>query len=223
MKKGLNLPGLAPAPIHLKVCGLTRPDNALECVAAGAQIIGLVFHDASPRNLSRDQAREITRILPQGVPAWGVFVDKSYEFIMERVARCHLDAVQLHGKESPELVSRLKGEGLGVIKALFGARAPGFETAHTFSDADAILVEYGKGTLPGGNAESWDYRRATGLTGQQPLVLAGGLTPENIATALAQARPAAVDVSSGVESDFGIKNPDRVNTLARAIQAFTSC
>jgi phosphoribosylanthranilate isomerase len=211
MKK-ITLPDHRPI---IKICGLTRPDNALACVHAGADAIGLVFFKKSPRNVTMDQAIAITRILHRSILTCGVFVDESFEFIMERVERCHLTAVQLHGQESPTLVERLAKKNLRVIKALFAAKKPDLSDASLYPAASFCLVEYGKGILPGGNAEAWDYGLSARLNTQVPLMLAGGLTCENIEQAIGLANPVAVDLSSGVEKVPGLKDIKKVASFIR--------
>jgi phosphoribosylanthranilate isomerase len=203
----------------VKVCGLTQTQNALDCVDAGADAIGFVFYEKSPRNISIANAAKISTALPDQILTIGVFVDTSFEQIMEKVVRCRLKGVQLHGTEPPELVTRLLKEDLIVIKALFAARPPLLSEAATYKDASFILVEYGKGTLPGGNAESWDYGISRGLETKLPVILAGGLNPENIRAAIQTARPSAIDVSSGVEKSYGIKDIDKVKAFIARIKA----
>jgi len=205
------------APVQIKICGLTDPDQARACARLGADAVGLIFYPPSARHIKKDQARRITAGLPAGTVAVGVFVDISFDEIMHTVDCCGLAAVQLHGRETPQLAADLKKAGLQVIKALFTDRQPGFAAAADY-DADAFLVECGHGPLPGGNAMAWDWSAAAPLARRVPLVLAGGLTPENIAAAIAAARPHAVDVSSGVEARPGVKDLNRVRTLIEAIR-----
>ncbi|MCG8566079.1 MAG: phosphoribosylanthranilate isomerase [Desulfobacterales bacterium] len=216
-KNNPPLPGLPRADIHVKICGLTQPDNARDCARAGAHIIGLVFHPPSPRHVETDQARAIVRALPESTLSYGVFVDREFDFIMETADTCGLSGVQLHGNEAPELVNRLRGEGLGVIKALFASRPPEFHQAGAYENAHGLLVECGRGKLPGGNARAWDYQLPPKTIDRSRLILAGGLTPDTVARALAQARPAAVDLSSGVESAHGIKDMSKVKALMAAL------
>lgn len=204
---------LPPHRPLIKICGLTQPDNALDCVRAGADAIGLVFFDKSPRNISMEKARAITRVLPGHVLTCGVFVNESFDHIMERAERCHLTAVQLHGQESPKLVEKLAKENLLVIKALFAVKKPDLTDALLYTGATFCLVEYGKGILPGGNAEAWDYGVSAKLNTRVPLMLAGGLSCENIRQAIGLANPAAVDVSSGVEKTHGVKDIKKVTTF----------
>ena len=200
----------------IKVCGLTRPDNALACARAGADIIGLVFFEKSPRHVTMAQAAAIVDALPETTPAWGVFVNAEFDWIMERVKGCGLSGVQLHGNESPGLVSALADEGITVIKALFASKLPGLDRAGHFPAARYILAECGQGALPGGNAKTWDHALARDLTA--PVVLAGGLDPAGVGQAIAMARPAGVDVSSGVEASHGIKDIEKVNAFVKAVK-----
>jgi phosphoribosylanthranilate isomerase len=202
---------------QVKICGLTWPDEAALCAEAGADAIGLVFYEKSPRNVSIDQGKAVADALPWGVVTVGVFVNENFDFIMSRVKGCGLAMVQLHGKESPELVGKLKGEGVGVIKGLFVDGAPGLENAGKYP-ADAFLVECSKGPLPGGNAMTWDWAAAKDFGFNWPLVLAGGLSPENVTDAIFTALPAAVDLSSSVETEPGRKDSDRVTRLIAAVR-----
>ena len=205
--------------VLVKICGLTLVDNALDCVKAGADIIGLVFFEKSPRNVSTAQAREISRALPKEVPACGVFVNETFDTIMQIVSDCDLDIVQLHGSEPPELAKRLSAQNLVVTKAFFAARPPGLCDTENYDDADFCLAEYGKGILPGGNAETWDYDQALDMAKKVRLMLAGGLTCENVADAVSRIHPYAVDVSSGVEKAKGIKDISKVKEFIRAAKS----
>ena len=190
---------------QVKICGLTRPHEAAGCADIGADAIGLVFFPKSPRNVTRQQARQVVAALSQPVATIGVFVNASFAYIMERVDYCGLSMVQLHGQESPEQAARLQAQGLGVIKALFEGGAPGIADAPAYP-ADAFLVECAKGALPGGNAMAWNWGVARDFGNRYPLVLAGGLSPGNIGDAIRTSLPAAVDVSSGVEASPGCKD-----------------
>ncbi len=208
--------GRPAAPVQVKICGLTDEDQARACARLGADAVGLVFYPPSPRHVGKALARRITAALPRGTAAVGVFVDEPLEDILDTARDCGLDAVQLHGREKPRRAAELRRAGLRVIKALFANRPPGFADADDY-DADALLVECGRGPLPGGNAATWNWAAAAPLARRHPLVLAGGLTPENVADAVAAARPHAVDVSSGVELRPGVKDLARVRALLTAV------
>ncbi|WP_372680128.1 phosphoribosylanthranilate isomerase [Desulfosarcina sp.] len=203
---------------QVKICGLTHPHEAAQCLERGADAIGLVFFSQSPRNVSPEQARAVVDALPEKVAAVGVFVNATFSTIMARVERCGLSMAQLHGREPARLAARLKAEGVGVIKALFVDGRPGLDDAPEF-DVDGYLVECAKGPLPGGNAVAWDWGAARGFGHRQPLVLAGGLSPDNVADAIRAALPAAIDVSSGVEMMPGRKDPHKVARLIAAVQS----
>jgi phosphoribosylanthranilate isomerase len=202
---------------QVKVCGLTNQDEAAGCVSLGADAIGCVFFSKSPRNVSLSQAKKIVRALPSHVKAVGVFVNESFEEITRAVEHCGLHAVQLHGQEPPELTELLHQKGLTIIKALFMEKDPLLSKAADYRAA-AYLVECGKGELPGGNAVSWAWEDAMEFGEKRPLILAGGLTPENISIAISSALPDAVDVSSGVESSPGRKDLDKVAAFIRSVK-----
>lgn len=201
---------------QVKICGLTRVDEALECVALGADAIGCVFYPKSPRYLTDHLAGEICLAVQERVKTVGVFVNETFSSIMQRVERCHLNAVQLHGQEPPELVRRLREENLHVIKALFIDGKPSLEDVSSYH-ASAFLVECGLGRLPGGNALEWNWGEAKSFGEKHPLIIAGGLTPENVCDAIKASAPHAVDVSSGVESGPGRKDLDKVRSFINAV------
>jgi len=202
--------------VQVKVCGLTRADEAVACARAGVHAVGCVFYAKSPRCVTAAAARAIRRALPPEVSCVGVFVDEPFEGVMATASQAGLTAVQLHGNEPPVVVERLRREGLFVIKALFADRAPGLDAALNYS-ASAYLVECGRGVLPGGNAHAWEWGRAAALGERHPLILAGGLTPENADQALRAALPDAVDVSSGVEAGPGRKDIRKVEQFIAAV------
>ncbi len=201
---------------QVKICGLTSAEEAAACVGLGADAIGCVFFAKSPRHVSREQAAEICAAVGNRAATVGVFVDEPAEAIMETVAACGLTVAQLHGAETPETLALLKNSGVRVIKALFAEREPFIKDALRYR-ADGLLVECGRGGLPGGNAANWDWSRARGLEAAAPLILAGGLNPENVAVAIKEALPDAVDVSSGVEAAPGRKDLKKVEDFISAV------
>jgi phosphoribosylanthranilate isomerase len=205
--------------MQIKICGLTRVDEALGCVELGADAIGLVFYSKSPRYITMQKAKEICLAVPEKIKTVGVFVDETFSNIMHIAGYCRLKGVQLHGNECPGLVERLAKEKLIVIKALFSGRKPHIDDACNYG-ASAFLVECGKGVLPGGNAEVWDWKEAQRLGNNFPLILAGGLSYENVAAAVNASLPDAVDVSSGVESSPGRKD---LNKVASFIKKVSGC
>ena len=213
-ERGVGKDGLLKA-VQVKICGLMDEVQAVRCAEMGADAIGLVFFPRSPRNVSNEQASAICRALSPSVCPVGVFVNESYDTIMRRVAFCGLRGVQLHGSEPPDLVERLRHQGLVVVKALFVNGCPSPAEASQYL-ASAFLVEAAGGPLPGGNALNWDWAAVHDLARKVPTVLAGGLSADNVQEAIHAARPHAVDVSSGVEASPGLKGLDKVKLfLAR--------
>jgi phosphoribosylanthranilate isomerase len=210
-----------PTRPQVKICGLTQAEEALACAELGADAIGCVFYPPSPRHVSDEQARSVFRHLPAAVFSVGVFVNEPFTTIMKTVERCGLKAVQLHGQEPVELALRLLKEGLLVIKAIFVKGAPSLKHIGSFQ-ASAYLVECAGGPLPGGNALTWDYRAAAGISERETVILAGGINPDNASRAIREAMPDALDVSSGVESAPGRKDLDKVKRLLEAV-AVTDC
>ncbi len=205
---------------QIKICGLTNVEEAIQCAEIGAESIGLVFYPKSPRHVSNELAKNISHALPPGVKKTGVFVDTGYADIMRIVDFCGIDAVQLHGTESPTLVSRLIEQKLIVIKALFISCYPKLEHAAEYN-ASAFLVELGKGKLPGGNALPWNWSEAGEYGKNFPFILAGGLSPENITDAIKSCSPDAVDISSGVELSPGRKDMKKVKTFVETVLNYT--
>jgi len=204
----------------IKICGLTNPNQAKDCVKLGASAIGVVFFKKSHRNLSKEDAKKICSIIPNHIISTGVFVDATYDFIMERVQFCKLNAVQMHGKESPALVRKIAGNGIKVIKVFFAAKDPGFKKINHYSDIWACITEYGMGKLPGGNAEKWDYNLAGKINSDHKIIIAGGLDTGNVLSALEMSNAFGVDVSSGVESLPGIKEISKVKNFINKIKNF---
>jgi phosphoribosylanthranilate isomerase len=195
---------------QIKICGLTLPDQARACADLGADAIGLVFFEKSPRNITLEQAAAIKAGLPPRVAAAGVFVDPDRETLTHIVRRCGLDIVQLHGSESPEFVADMQAIlQVPVIKVLFAVRSPGFGDAAGYGAA-GFLVECGRGPLPGGNAMAWDWTAAQTVGRDFPLILAGGLAPDNVAEAIGACLPDAVDASSSLEAGPGVKDLEKV-------------
>jgi phosphoribosylanthranilate isomerase len=195
---------------QIKICGLTDPAQARACADLGADAIGLVFFPKSPRNVTVHQAKEITAALPDRVAAVGVFVDPELDTVGHIIETCGLNTAQLHGNEPPALITGLRNHSTArIIKALFTEKPPRLKDADRYP-VDGYLVECGKGRLPGGNATTWNWAVAQEFAHRYPMVLAGGLTPDNVVQAIAACRPAAVDASSGLERAPGQKDLKKV-------------
>ncbi|MCF8045485.1 MAG: phosphoribosylanthranilate isomerase [Desulfarculaceae bacterium] len=197
----------------VKICGLTDPDAARACADMGADAVGLVFFEKSPRFVSDDRAREISRALEQKTLATGVFVNETYDRIMGKIDKIPLQAVQLHGNEKPELVAKLARQGIIVIKAVFAGKTPFLESAPAWQKASYLLAECGSGSLPGGNAKEWNWSDAARIRTRTPVIVAGGLTPDNVQSALEKSKAAGADISSGVESAPGIKDLKKIKAF----------
>jgi phosphoribosylanthranilate isomerase len=207
---------------QIKICGLTRTEEAAASAEAGADAIGLVFYPPSPRFVTDSQARRIRDTLPRKTVTVGVFVNEPLDVIMDKVRHCRLTFVQLHGQEPPELGEQLAAQGVGVIRGLYLHGDPSISEVERYPAA-AYLIECGGGKLPGGNAQAWDWGAARNLAAKSPVILAGGLSPANVARAIAAARPAAVDVSSGVEKAPGRKDLDQVAAFIAAVKGEGAC
>jgi phosphoribosylanthranilate isomerase len=196
--------------IRVKICGITNPDDALQAVACGADALGLVFFAKSPRCVSPEQAREIIARLPPLVTTVGLFVNEDPRTIRAVAARCRLDRVQLHGDESPAdcLLPPLR-----VLKALRVRDAESLARADEYP-AD-LLLDAWSDQVYGGSGRQFDWQLARALAARRPIILAGGLRPDNVAEAVAAVNPYAVDVSSGVERSPGRKDHEKVAEFIR--------
>ncbi len=201
--------------VWVKICGITRPEDALAAVEAGADAVGFVFAQ-SPRRVEAPLVREIVSRLPDAVEKVGVFVDAPLEELIRTAAAAGLTAVQLHGSETPEYVEAI--EGMRVIKALRVASREDIDAAGRYRGISILLDTASRRRL-GGTGETFDWSLAAPLAAERSVILAGGLRPANVAEALRAVRPAGVDVSSGVESAPGIKNREKVREFVRIVRA----
>jgi phosphoribosylanthranilate isomerase len=210
--------------IRVKVCGLTRVDEAAACAELGVDWIGLNFHPASPRYVQPEQAAAIVASLPPSVSPVGVFVDHPVAEVAELASRAGLGVVQLHGREPPEVVGLLRP--LRVVKAFrlesraawarvvdFLARAAALGCA-----PEAVLIDSYVAGKSGGTGETIDDDFMVGRPPLEHLILAGGLTPENVGEHARRIRPWMVDVASGVESAPGCKDLNKVAAFVRAVK-----
>jgi phosphoribosylanthranilate isomerase len=210
--------------VRVKICGLTEPRTLAAAVAAGAAYVGLVFFPKSPRHLEPDAARALAIGVPPGVAKVALVVDPD-DAALERILRAvPIDMVQLHGAESPARVREIRARfGLPVMKAVGVAEAADLAAIASYEAvADQILVDARapKGAaLPGGNGLSFDWRLIAGRQWQKPWMLAGGLTPANVAEAIRLTGARQVDVSSGVESAPGVKDPARIAAFIAAARS----
>ena len=196
--------------IRVKICGVTTVEDAEFALESGADALGLNFVPGTPRCLEVEQAREIAEALPPFGTRVGVFVNETPERVMEIAGRVGLDAAQLHGDETPADCRWLIERGLRVIRAL---RVKGPETIaqiDAFPDCAILLDANVKGAL-GGTGETFDWGLARQVAGARPIILSGGLKPENVTDAVRSVQPYGVDSSSGVEGVIlARKDPERV-------------
>lgn len=201
---------------RVKICGITREEDALLAADAGADAIGLVFWERSRRAIGVGQARAITTSLPPFVSTVALFVDPSTDEVWRVIGEVRPDLLQFHGDEAPSFCERF---GVPYIKALgIGDRAPGEAALGYHAKARGLLLDTHDPVDMGGTGRTFDWTLApSGLA--RPTILAGGLTAENVARAIAIVRPWAVDVSSGVESAPGIKDEARLRAFMRTVAA----
>ena len=200
--------------VRSKICGITRIEDALIAAEAGADAIGLVFYAKSPRAVSIQQARDIVAALPAFVTTVGLFVNASREELSDVLAGVALDLLQFHGDETP---AECECYQRPYIKAL--RVKPGDDIAQLaapYANARGILLDTYVPGVPGGTGAAFDWSLVpSGLP--QPVILAGGLSADNVRAAIEQVRPYAVDVSGGVEADKGIKDAAKIRAFMRAV------
>ena len=210
--------------IVVTMCGLTRPEDVDAAVAAGADMVGFNFFPPSPRSVTPEKAAELAARMPAGILKVALSVDASDEHLAEITKAVTFDLLQLHGHESPERVVEVHRHfGIEVMKVLPISSVADVRHAHAYETvADRLMFDAKppKGaTRPGGNAIAFDWRLITGEKWAKPWILAGGLTPENVADAIHTSGAKAVDVASGVETRPGIKDAERIRRFIAAARA----
>ena len=211
-------------PVSVKICGLATVDDVHACADAGANYMGLVFFEKSPRNITIPAARELAMAAPLGLAKVALVVNPSDAELDAITGTVPLDMLQLHGRETPERVAEVKARyGLPVMKAVGIADEDDLPKMESyFGVADQILVDAKPpkgGELPGGNGLSFDWRLIAGRRWPCPWMLAGGLTPENVAEAVKMTGSKQVDVSSGVEDATGQKNAELIQKFVQSSRA----
>lgn len=211
-----NLPQMDLKMVRIKICGITNLEDALLAAHLGAHALGFIFYPPSPRKVDAEAARAIIVQLPPLVLSVGVFVDEEAAVVRELAARVGLDWLQLHGQESPEYC---RGLGHRVIKAFRLKDVASLSPLKVYQGAaQAFLLDtYRTGPI-GGTGEIFDWQLARQARQYAPIILAGGLTPENVAQAINIAQPQAVDVGSGVEAAPGKKDPQKLRAFFEAVR-----
>lgn len=209
--------------VEVKICGINDEDSMDAAIEAGADYVGLVFFPPSPRAVTPEQAAELVEFAPGEVTKVGLFVDPDDATLDRVLTRVRLDLLQLHGHESPERIEAIRLEyGLPVMKVISVAGLDDLAAAEPYlAVTDRLLFDAKPprgAVLPGGNAVSFDWTILTGRKWGVPWMLAGGLTPANVAEALRISGALAVDVSSGVESAPGVKDADKIRAFIQAVR-----
>ena len=200
---------------RVKICGITRTEDALAAVAAGADAIGLVFYPPSPRAVSAARAARIVAGLPPFVTIVGLFVNAGRDAVGEVLAQTRLDLLQFHGDESP---AECAGHGRPWIKAVrMREGVDPVALRARYAGASALLLDSYRKGVPGGTGEAFSWDRIPAELAPH-IVLAGGLTPDNVEGAIRQVRPYAVDVSGGVEREKGIKDAEKIAAFMRGVK-----
>lgn len=199
---------------RIKICGITSLDDAQYAVAAGASALGFVFYEKSPRCILPETVRQIVAELSPFVTTVGLFVNTATETVQQTMQMAGLQVVQLHGDESPEDCCL---EQYPVIKAVRVKDADSLAGIDRYQ-VSALLLDAWSEEQYGGTGESFDWQLASHLTGNLPLILAGGLRPDNVAAAIRQVTPYAVDVSSGVEIQPGRKDHHKIDKFIQQVR-----
>jgi phosphoribosylanthranilate isomerase len=199
---------------RVKICGITRPEDGAAAGAAGADAIGLVFYPASPRAVGLEQAVAIRRALPPFVTVVGMFVNASAETVVKTAERVHLDLLQFHGEETP---SQCEAAGLSYMKAIrVSDDTDVSEASRRFASAKALLLDSHDDRLWGGSGRTFDWDLVPAEIAL-PVIVAGGLTPANVADAILRLHPYGVDVSGGVEQSPGIKDAAKITSFIEEV------
>ena len=201
---------------RIKICGFTRPDDAREAARLGVDAIGLVFYAPSPRAVEVTQARAIVAALPPFVTSVGLFVDAPADEVRAVLEAVPLDLLQFHGDEPPAYCAQFGRPWLKAIRMREGVDL--YREAERYREAAGLLLDAYRPGTPGGTGEAFEWERVPRDL-DLPVVLAGGLDPDNVAQAIATVRPWAVDLSGGVESAKGIKDAARMAALVAAVRA----
>jgi len=200
---------------RIKICGINHLDDALKAVECGADAIGIIFVEKSPRYASLTEARVIAESMPPFVTVVGLFMDAPEEKVREALKVVPLNLLQFHGDESAEYCDQFNMPYIKVLRMRDNANVVAY--AQEFSNASGILLDaYHKG-MGGGTGQTFDWSVIPADL-PLPLILAGGLTPDNVASAVEQVRPYAVDVSSGVESEPSVKDHKKIEQFIKEVQ-----
>ncbi len=200
--------------MRIKICGLTRKQDVQDAVAAGADALGFVLYAPSPRAVTAEQAAQLLQSVPAFVTSVALFVNESAEEIKRVLSICPFDLLQFHGDESADFCRQFNRP---YMKAIRVRRASDIEDAvHQYPDSKALLLDAYVENLPGGTGQAFDWRLIPQLS--VPWVLAGGLKANNVAAAINQVQPFAVDISGGVEASKGIKDRQKIQEFISEVR-----
>ena len=202
--------------IKIKVCGTTNLKDALFAVDSGADAIGFIFYKKSPRYILQKDAKDIVAKLPPFVETVGVFVNETSDKVNRIAEQCKLTAIQLHGDESPAFCRRIKRR---VIKAFRVKDTNSFKGMADYDVSGFLLDSYNEESK-GGTGKTFDWNLALRAKKQGPIILAGGLNPYNVYTAIHRVKPYGVDVCSGVEKSPGIKDSVKIDEFIKSVRKF---
>ncbi len=204
------------AATRVKICGITRSEDALAVAASGADALGLVFYGASPRSVSIGQAQAIAEVVPPFLSIVALFVDEPLANIKRILAAVPIDLIQFHGDESPQFCAQFERPWIKALRV-----KPGLDIAaryRAYRGARAVLLDSWQAGVPGGTGTTFDWTLAPGDL-PLPTILAGGLHEGNVGDAIRTLYPAAVDVSGGVEKSPGVKDADKIHRFVAAVRA----
>ena len=200
---------------RIKICGITRVEDGLAAALIGADAIGLVFHERSPRHVSIRQAAQLAAVLPPFISAVGLFVNTEAAFVREVLASVPLDLLQFHGDESPEYCAQFSKPYIKAIRVKAGVDL--LQCASDFRSAQGLLLDAHVEGIRGGTGTVFDWALIPEKL-SLPVILSGGLDAQNVAAAIKQVRPYAVDVSSGVEASKGIKDAAKIAAFINEVK-----
>jgi phosphoribosylanthranilate isomerase len=203
----------------VKICGITNVEDANLAVSEGATALGFIFAD-SPRQVNTSMVKRIIKQLPPFITCVGVFVDETVETVNRICDECSLDLVQLHGKETPVSCTQHNRK---VIKAIRISTQRDLELIDYYKNyVSSILLDTYVENIPGGTGQTFDWKIAKeALKKEMPIILSGGLTPENVSSAIKEATPYAIDINSGIESSPGKKDPQKTKALFNELNKIT--
>lgn len=204
------------ARTRIKICGITRPEDARVAIASGADAIGLVFYAPSPRSVTVEQAESIVAEVPPFVSVVALFVDELAGEVSRILNSVHVDLLQFHGDETPEYCRQFHRPWIKALRVRAGVDIGA--ACDRYPGARGVLLDSWQEGIPGGTGKTFDWQLAPREL-SQPLVLAGGLNAQNVGRAIAGLHPVAVDVSGGVEQSPGIKDAEKIRQFTAAVRA----